>query len=612
MIQIIYILLIGFSYTSDFVPSNNSNLNYTQVFFKWPQISNIEYYVLYLSDDSQNSIQVNSVTNSILIDDFISWNNEYYWSVCGFDEFDNINFCYDSISFSINSLPAYYPDGNQVLVLNEDYHDGITVLDFDSQGFSAAIDKMGVPIWFVDKSSFGNFNPKVLVTQLLESGNFIGIGTGTGYEFDINGTIVFETPSDYGAHHHFIKKDSSYFLIDAIDELNACPSNCPDNLPEEIYWQGDRFVEIDSNGELLWEWSTFDYIDLNDYNPLYLDRLSNSYPTDSSMDWTHSNSIFYDNQNIFVSIRNLSRIIKIDYNTKELVWHIGDVNFMDEIYFNNTIEFSGQHSVEVLDNGNILFFDNHSHLEPEVSRCIEFSYSELDDSVHVLWEYILPNLFTGSRGECNRLPNGNTLINVGRTGNLIEVNNSDEIVWHLKMIDDNLDVASFRSLRVNNLYPLIFSFEIDNIEGDYINQNYNINYFDTISGIIYNKGWESQPYSYSLLDQTGNLIYNNVISINANDSGLILIPVEELIIDDSQYTIRVTPHNNNSLYQEMVFHINNSILGDINNDYIINVLDAIELINLILNLEYDDNIDLNSDNILDILDIILIINIILE
>ena len=615
MNKTVYILLLGFTYAFNFMPSNNSILNYTQIFFKWPQISNAEYYILYLSNNLEDNIELNSLTNSILIDDFISWNNDYYWSVCGFNEFDNASFCYEPIFFSVNNLPAYYPNGNQVLVLDDEYYDGITLLDFDSNGFSAAVDELGNPIWFVDKTLFGNMgilNPKVLVTQLLDSGNFIGIGTGKGYEFDINGEIIFQTPSDYGAHHHFIKKDSTYFLIDAINELNPCPENCPDNLPQEIYWQGDRFVEINSNGDILWDWSTFDYIDLNDYNPLYLDRLSNSYPMQNSMDWTHSNSIFYDNQNIFVSIRNLSRIVKIDYNTKELVWHLGDINFMDEFYFNNTIDFSGQHSVEILDNDNILFFDNHSYLEPEISRCIEFSYNEINDSVYVAWEYILPNLFTGSRGECNRLMNGNTLINVGRTGNLIEVNNDDEIVWHLRMIDNNSDVSSYRALRVDHLYPLIFSFEMDNMDGNYIDQNYNINYSDTLSGTIYNKGWKPQSYTYTLLDQLGNVIYNDVISIDASDSGLILLPTEQLVVDNNQYIIRITPDSNISSYQEIVFYISGSILGDINNDYIINVLDAIELINLILNLEYDFNIDLNSDNILDVLDIILIINIILE
>ena len=291
-------------------------------------------------------------------------------------------------------MPAYYPSQIEVLSLSDEYYyEGFTIVDFDSEGFSVALDKYGFPIWFIDKYLFGTFNPKILVTQLLKSGNYIGIGVGSGYEFDINGNILFETPSEYGTHHHFIKEDNTYFLINAIDELHPCPEDCPENLPENIYWQGDKFIQLDSNGDLIWEWNTFDYINLSEFNPLYLQRLSNSYPEETSMDWTHSNSIFYniDNQKLFVSVRNLSRIIKIDYNSQDIIWELGNIDFMDDIYFNNGIEFSQQHSVKKIDNGNILFFDNHASLEPEISKCIEFEYNEFLDGRFVLGVHRKPS-----------------------------------------------------------------------------------------------------------------------------------------------------------------------------------------------------------------------------
>ena len=55
-----------------------------------------------------------------------------------------------------------------------------------------------------------------------------------------------------------------------------------------------------------------------------------------------------------------------------------------------------------------------------------------------------------------------------------------------------------------------------------------------------------------------------------------------------------------------------SLLGDINNDGITNILDVIIVINIILNNEYDINVDLNQDNIINIQDIILLVNIILN
>ena len=54
------------------------------------------------------------------------------------------------------------------------------------------------------------------------------------------------------------------------------------------------------------------------------------------------------------------------------------------------------------------------------------------------------------------------------------------------------------------------------------------------------------------------------------------------------------------------------IIGDVNLDGTINILDVIMSVNLILSNDYLENADINNDNIVDILDIILIVNIILN
>jgi hypothetical protein len=61
---------------------------------------------------------------------------------------------------------------------------------------------------------------------------------------------------------------------------------------------------------------------------------------------------------------------------------------------------------------------------------------------------------------------------------------------------------------------------------------------------------------------------------------------------------------------------NNGILGDINQDGVINILDIINVINFILGDVPTDNefisSDLNQDNIINILDIVLLVNLILN
>ncbi len=55
-----------------------------------------------------------------------------------------------------------------------------------------------------------------------------------------------------------------------------------------------------------------------------------------------------------------------------------------------------------------------------------------------------------------------------------------------------------------------------------------------------------------------------------------------------------------------------SLLGDINSDGIINILDIISTVNLILSNEYDERCDMNADGILDVLDIINMVQLILN
>ena len=55
----------------------------------------------------------------------------------------------------------------------------------------------------------------------------------------------------------------------------------------------------------------------------------------------------------------------------------------------------------------------------------------------------------------------------------------------------------------------------------------------------------------------------------------------------------------------------NSILGDINNDGVINVIDVVLIVNIILDQNENAEADLNNDGFINILDIVLLVNIIL-
>ena len=604
----ITIIIISFSFSSNFIPPNYKQINYTQVFFSWPQISNSESYILILSED-ENFIQSDTSfvsSNSIIYPDLLNWNTRYFWKVCSESIVGN---CHSSKEFFINPLPDYHADQITVNTINEEeYNNGINILDFESLGYSLAINRYGEPIWYTQRENFNM--DQIIVTQFLENGNFVGFSNGRGYEFNIDSDIVFEIPIEYNIHHEIRKTNNdTYFFIDAEVEYHPCPDECDDSF--SIFpgpWQGDRFIEINSSEELIWEWNTFDEISLNEYNPLY----AQSFNGVNELDWTHSNSVFYDDntENVYVSIRNLSRITSIDYSSKQVNWNIGEVDFMENPTFLDEINFSQQHSVQLIESGNLIFFDNARYQNPEFSRCVEVGVD--DNGPILIWEHVLPDsMFTGSRGECDRLSNGNSLITAGRTGNVLEVNSNNDVTWHLNVKNNGYNVTIYRTERVPNLHPNTFSYTIDNLNEDY--ENYIIYNNGYINGKIYNSGWGIEGFEYRLLNEFDQELTSGNISINSEVVDFQIDLSELNIVENNYYTLSINPLNNILNSKDFIFYLQEFILGDINNDSEVDIIDIIDLNNLILTVnDFLWSNDLNYDLNVDILDIIILLNIILD
>ena len=72
------------------------------------------------------------------------------------------------------------------------------------------------------------------------------------------------------------------------------------------------------------------------------------------------------------------------------------------------------------------------------------------------------------------------------------------------------------------------------------------------------------------------------------------------------------PDYSGALVIDGTYEIVEEIIGDLNSDNFVNILDIIQLANMILNNEYTNIADLNNDSTLNILDIIFIVNIILD
>ena len=97
---LIILSLLSFVINQDFTPAENQTLNYTQIFFKWPQINNSYSYQLYFNGQ-QSSYE--TTKNSLIVSEF-DWNTSYSWNVCGLTATGSIIDCYAEINFNITDL----------------------------------------------------------------------------------------------------------------------------------------------------------------------------------------------------------------------------------------------------------------------------------------------------------------------------------------------------------------------------------------------------------------------------------------------------------------------------------------------------------------------------
>jgi len=117
---------------------------------------------------------------------------------------------------------------------------------------------------------------------------------------------------------------------------------------------------------------------------------------------------------LLLSVRELDLVLIVDPQTREIRWSYGPG------------EIQRQHHPSLLENGNVLLFDNGRRVKR--SRVIEVD----PKTSRIVWSYEgdpPETFFSFFRGAAQRLPNGNTLITDSAKGRILEVTHDGEVVW---------------------------------------------------------------------------------------------------------------------------------------------------------------------------------------
>jgi len=257
---------------------------------------------------------------------------------------------------------------------------------------------------------------------------------------DWDSNLLWETPME--VHHEItpLPDGTIYTIARGIKEHRGFTTRFP------------SIVRLSADGRVLERWSTYDHLEdikagfdqrsfmdtiLDDIlgrgdstladNVIRQPGLFRLKATREYYDYLHLNTITripetslsgidarFMPGNLLICFRNVNQIGILTGADKHVLWSWGEG------------ELQWPHHPTMLDNGNILIFDN--GVQRHYSRVIELEPL----SEEIVWEYKADpplSFFTSQRGSAQRLPNGNTLICDGNGGRAFEVDASGRTVW---------------------------------------------------------------------------------------------------------------------------------------------------------------------------------------
>jgi outer membrane protein assembly factor BamB len=236
---------------------------------------------------------------------------------------------------------------------------------------------------------------------------------------------------DVRVHHQLdLTPESEVIVLSesqrSIEEVGRRAASLTPGVDEDLVFHDNDLIWLSTDGEVNERLSLLDAVTTGplDFGFLPRDELLE---TRAHVGLFHANSAYamdqphlagthplFSEQNVLVTSRNQNRIFVVDRKSRSLVWEWG----RDEL--------QAPHDATWLGNGHMLVFDN--GVERESSRILEVE----PKTGRVVWKYPGATgdpFHSTTRGQAQRLVNGNTLITNSEAGEAFEVTPAGRIVW---------------------------------------------------------------------------------------------------------------------------------------------------------------------------------------
>lgn len=179
---------------------------------------------------------------------------------------------------------------------------------------------------------------------------------------------------------------------------------------------GDGILVIDTLGNVLKTWSAWDVWDVE----------KDPYIAEYRYDRFHLNGLCFDrDSNYLVSAPIEDQIWKVDAHTGQLVWRFGRGG---DFKMDTAAWFSFQHAPYILENGDLMLFDNGLHAERSGAKAFRLD-EEARTAETVINALLPPDKYTSRMGNACLLPNGNLLQCSSKTGSVMITDTTGRILW---------------------------------------------------------------------------------------------------------------------------------------------------------------------------------------
>ena len=444
------------------LPLENSMMNYRMVGFSCGKVNGCNKYLLeialgnfYNEDSFSKHIVLSTVSSANQIIAIVPYfGKPYTWQIS----------CKGAVSsqdkpilhhFSTTFIPDLDTNNTRLRIIKDEriYKDAVVFLD----GNRAMYDMKGHVLWYLPTiDGLNNESLRdVRDMKLSPQGTITFLLNNIPYEIDYDGQVIWKGPNDGKVsgdtaehyHHEFTRLRNGHYMVLGSEYVKwRLPANVDSNVLRDgktLYDSSNKFfyqklefgtiIEYDKAGAVVWSWSSAKYFRESDVQSKINGNLR-------SRD-VHENSFFFDEKDkvIYVSFRNISRILKVQYPDGKVVAMYGNKYEQGVREMGNNL-FCNQHSVKHSPKGYLYLFNNNfcnKGAAPRIIRLQESSSGK--NQLKKIWEFECPmeggasyiRVPFASGGNVTELPGGAMFSSLANDvySNVFIVSANKKILW---------------------------------------------------------------------------------------------------------------------------------------------------------------------------------------